>query len=1075
MSSEKLLNVSEVTGRARRDRPGAARPVTVAVAAGAGALVVAALVFLAHEVKYVRENTSQLEDQLAKANDQILTLKDRTLAMEIKQDAATRDNEEVTALKIQLSSLKTELQKEKADGASLKERLVVLETKFQLGFKNEEQPIYGTSHEVPSGVLRDRPDETGGTAVMVFPGLPGLLVCAVGFVEEVTMNQLIPYDNLATASCLVRPLYGPSADDDYSPDACVNYDVLHPEITALTRSSPGFLRKLGLSNVVRDLEDLRDVGLIPFGGRVGPITGGNGTRRRREATHWSRVGNVTSLVYDVDSGGEERLVAFSAPDLENLGEADYLEGPVASLQADVEGFNNNPATTPEAMPSLVQDFDNMLDTFDCSSNGPNCNRARGQDDVVQLDDHWYIVYRPAIEYDPGICSRYKLTMSSEKLLNVSEVTGRARRDRPAARPVTVAVAAGAGVLLVAALVFLAHEVKHVREKSSKDVSQLKDQILMLKDRTLAMEIKQSAARGDNEEASSHKEEVTALKIHLSSLQTQLDSERAELQKEKADGASLRERLAVLETKFQLGHAEEHNFREVPSGVLRDRPDETGGTAVMVLPGLQVLPGRLVDVEGVEDNPAHSQYNTGSCAASKARLHSQEGAGAWCAEQLNKQQWLQVDVGAETTVAGVITQGRAASSSGHQTEWVTSYKLRFSTDGVTWSTYLDKFGREKATLIRTLKCATCWIRRLLHVTSGSGRRHGMIASVCGWRSWGICSRYKLTMSSEKLLNVSEVAGRARRDRPGAARPVTVAVAAGAGVLVVAALVFLAHEVKHVREKSSQDVSHCSQEVSQLNDQILALKDRTLAMEIQQRAAAGDKEEASSHKEEMTALKIHLSSLKTELQQEKTDGASLRERLAVLETKFQLGHAEEHKFGNFREDGKPNQADGVPEHNATLRRYKRSEDSVTIPAGLFRGPEGPAGRDGRDGRDGAPGPPGPSGGCGGCGGQSCPQKPCTAVPLGMESGAIPDGHITASSQYNTGSCATSKGRLHSQEGAGAWCSAQNNNQQWLQVFSGNSDRDTEVRHLLEPPVTARYVRFWPQAWNSHLSMRVEVLGQ
>jgi len=165
-----------------------------------------------------------------------------------------------------------------------------------------------------------------------------------------------------------------------------------------------------------------------------------------------------------------------------------------------------------------------------------------------------------------------------------------------------------------------------------------------------------------------------------------------------------------------------------------------------------------------------------------------------------------------------------------------------------------------------------------------------------------------MSSEKLLNVSEVAGRVRRDRPGAARPVAVAVAAGAAVLVVAALVFLAHEVKYVREKSSQEVSNCFQEVSQLkdqlakaNDQILALKDRTLAMEIKQDTAARDKEEASSHKEEMTALKIQLSSLQTqvdseraemsslkaELQKEKADGASLRERLAVLETKFQLG--------------------------------------------------------------------------------------------------------------------------------------------------------------------------------------------
>ncbi|XP_035673302.1 EGF-like repeat and discoidin I-like domain-containing protein 3 [Branchiostoma floridae] len=153
--------------------------------------------------------------------------------------------------------------------------------------------------------------------------------------------------------------------------------------------------------------------------------------------------------------------------------------------------------------------------------------------------------------------------------------------------------------------------------------------------------------------------------------------------------------------------------------------------------------------------------------------------------------------------------------------------------------------------------------------------------------------------------------------------------------------------------------------------------------------------------------------------------------------------------------------------------------------------------------------------------------------MESGAIPDGHITASTTHPD--CATSKARPHSREEsltsqggwAGAWCAAHPlNTNQWLQVdvgaettvagvitqgrsgdthqqwvtsyklrfsrdgstwstyldklgrekvFSGNTDQDTEVRHLLDPPVTARYVRFWPQTWTGHISMRVEVLGQ
>ncbi|XP_078576597.1 retinoschisin-like isoform X2 [Branchiostoma floridae x Branchiostoma japonicum] len=232
-----------------------------------------------------------------------------------------------------------------------------------------------------------------------------------------------------------------------------------------------------------------------------------------------------------------------------------------------------------------------------------------------------------------------------------------------------------------------------------------------------------------------------------------------------------------------------------------------------------------------------------------------------------------------------------------------------------------------------------------------------------------------------------------------------------------------------------------------------------MDIKQDPVAIDKEERSSHKEGVTALKIQLSSLqtrlecevsslKTELQQEKADGASLRERLIVLETKFQL----------------------------------------------FQ------------------------------------QRVCTAVPLGMESGAIPDGYITASSTHPHG--ALSKARLHSQESsdrsqtgwAGAWCAkdplttnhwlqidvgaettvtgvitqGRSDVSQWVtsyklrfsrdgtewstyldklgrpKIFAGNSDQDTEVRHLLDPPVTARYVRFWPQTWNRHICMRVEVLG-
>ncbi|XP_068683743.1 EGF-like repeat and discoidin I-like domain-containing protein 3 isoform X2 [Montipora foliosa] len=43
-----------------------------------------------------------------------------------------------------------------------------------------------------------------------------------------------------------------------------------------------------------------------------------------------------------------------------------------------------------------------------------------------------------------------------------------------------------------------------------------------------------------------------------------------------------------------------------------------------------------------------------------------------------------------------------------------------------------------------------------------------------------------------------------------------------------------------------------------------------------------------------------------------------------------------------------------------------------------------------------------------------------------------------------------------------------------FTGNSDRDTVVGHDLNPPITARYIRFQPTAWHEHVSMRVELYG-
>ncbi|XP_058960954.2 EGF-like repeat and discoidin I-like domain-containing protein 3 [Pocillopora verrucosa] len=149
----------------------------------------------------------------------------------------------------------------------------------------------------------------------------------------------------------------------------------------------------------------------------------------------------------------------------------------------------------------------------------------------------------------------------------------------------------------------------------------------------------------------------------------------------------------------------------------------------------------------------------------------------------------------------------------------------------------------------------------------------------------------------------------------------------------------------------------------------------------------------------------------------------------------------------------------------------------------------------------------------------------VALGMENGNIQDDQITASSQWNSATHGTTRARLNllPSSGAGGWVALQHTVDEWLQVdlrsqytsvtglatqgrndhdqwvtkyyvqysydgvkfeyykengqslrkeFSGNQDRDTVVYHELNPPITARYIRFRPLTWQGLVSMRVEL---
>eukprot|EP00057_Strongylocentrotus_purpuratus_P014292 XP_011668766.1 PREDICTED: uncharacterized protein LOC590339 [Strongylocentrotus purpuratus] len=150
----------------------------------------------------------------------------------------------------------------------------------------------------------------------------------------------------------------------------------------------------------------------------------------------------------------------------------------------------------------------------------------------------------------------------------------------------------------------------------------------------------------------------------------------------------------------------------------------------------------------------------------------------------------------------------------------------------------------------------------------------------------------------------------------------------------------------------------------------------------------------------------------------------------------------------------------------------------------------------------------------------------MKLGMEDGHIADSQLSASTCYDTNSCAD-RARLNqvaSGEKTGAWTAQTNDNSQWIQVdllsdfelsgiviqgrsdtdewvtsfrfqyrpdgqaalidvvddnganvtFTGNSDGDSLVINMLPLPVAARYVRILPQTWNSYISMRFELLG-
>ncbi|KAM9342334.1 coagulation factor V [Pholidichthys leucotaenia] len=154
---------------------------------------------------------------------------------------------------------------------------------------------------------------------------------------------------------------------------------------------------------------------------------------------------------------------------------------------------------------------------------------------------------------------------------------------------------------------------------------------------------------------------------------------------------------------------------------------------------------------------------------------------------------------------------------------------------------------------------------------------------------------------------------------------------------------------------------------------------------------------------------------------------------------------------------------------------------------------------------------------------------SVPLGMESGLIEDGKITASSTHSNwyfGRWSPSFARLNKQGAVNAWRAQTTDINQWLQVelpqvmkitgiitqgakslgkemyvvsyrlqysgdgnswidytededqpariFTGNTNNNDHMKNYIYPPIFSRFVRILPQTWMNSITMRVELLG-
>jgi len=89
--------------------------------------------------------------------------------------------------------------------------------------------------------------------------------------------------------------------------------------------------------------------------------------------------------------------------------------------------------------------------------------------------------------------------------------------------------------------------------------------------------------------------------------------------------------------------------------------------------------------------SYTTTNPSSCRAHNGRLNDTRGDG-WCSEVPDSNNdWLQIDFKRIIQVCAVATQGDVRGN-----EWVTDFKLSYSSVGNVWTTYKDVNGADQVT-------------------------------------------------------------------------------------------------------------------------------------------------------------------------------------------------------------------------------------------------------------------------------------------------------------------------------------------------------------------------------------------